>query len=107
MKDILQAIIDDKPLTDSHGTVLDVKSVLRRLGEGLPVQLKPLTTHRYVPVLAMPAGTLVLNSALADPKSAMSEAYNGRLPSERLVGILHVEIEPETLTLVKAEITKL
>ena len=68
---------------------------------------KPASIERFIPVLRMGAGTLVLTEAKTDRKYAVDDQYNGRGPSEKQAGVLHVKIHPETLELVSATLEKL
>lgn len=107
LQEILNAIIADKQLTNFHGEPLTTLQALRRLGEGLPVKVRPETQTRYIPIHRMPAGSVVMTNAVVDMGSVKSDAYNGRHGSEALVGALEVEFIPETLELVSAKIIKI
>lgn len=107
MKDILQAIIDDKQLEAAGGVPISHRTALHYLSRNLTVKVRPDTIKRCIPVLKMPAGSVVLTSAVTERESALDKRYNGQGPGEELAGILHVEIEPDSLRLVKAELEKL
>lgn len=107
MKDILQAIIDGKPLEAAGGLPISHRTALEYLSRGLTVKVRPDTIKRYIPVMRMPAGSIVLTSAVTYRESAMSKFYNGQMEGDTLAGILHVEIEPVSLKLVHAELEKL
>ena len=54
----------------------------------------------------MPAGSIYMNEGKIDLESAKDPAHNGKTQSDTLAGVLHVEIEPATMTLVKVEMVK-
>jgi hypothetical protein len=62
--------------------------------------------HRFVPVLKMPAGSIYMAEGKAALESAKDPAHNGKTQSDTLACVLHVEIEPTTMTLVKVEMVK-
>lgn len=107
MKDILQAIIDGKPLEAAGGLPISHKTALEYLSRGLTVKVRPDTIKRYIPVMRMPAGSVILTGAVVDRVSAMDSSYNGQREGDKLAGILHVEIEPVSLKLVHAELEEL
>ena len=47
-----------------------------------------------------------MNEGKIDLESAKDPALNGKAPLETLAGVLHVEIEPTTMTLVTVEMVK-
>ena len=106
MKDILQAIIDGKQLLTAGGVPIDHKIAISYLSRGLTVTIQPDTVHRFVPVFKMPAGSVYMSEAKVDLESAKDPAHNGKTQSDKLAGVLHVEIEPTTMTLVKVEMVK-
>ena len=69
-------------------------------------RVKPDTVHRFVPVFKMPAGSIYMNEGKIDLESAKNPDLNGKAPLETLAGVLRVEIEPDTMTLVKVEMVK-
>ena len=69
-------------------------------------RIKPETVHRFVPVFKMPAGSIYIAEGKIDLESAKDPAPNGKAPLETLAGVLHVEIESTTMTLVKVEMVK-
>ena len=69
-------------------------------------RIKPDTVHRFVPVFKMPAGSVYMSEAKVDLESAKDPAHNGKTQSDTLAGVLHVEIEPTTMTLVTVEMVK-
>ena len=106
MKDILQAIIDGKQLLAAGGVPIDHKTAISYLSRGLAVTVQPETVHRFVPVFKMPAGSVYMSVAKVDLESAKDPAHNGKARFDSLAGVLHVEIEPDTMTLVKVEMVK-
>lgn len=78
MKDILQAIIDGKPLEAAGGLPISHKTALEYLSRGLTVKVRPATIKRCIPVMRMPAGTIILTGAVVDRASAMDSSYNGQ-----------------------------
>ena len=103
MKDILQAIIEGKQLLTAGGSPIDHKTALNYLSRGLTVTIRPETVHRFVPVFKMPAGSVYMSEAKVDLESAKNPGFNGKTSYDKLAGVLHVEIEPTTMTLVKVE----
>ena len=47
-----------------------------------------------------------MSEAKVGLESAKDPAHNGKTQSDTLAGVLHVEIEPTTMTLVKVEMVK-
>ena len=54
----------------------------------------------------MPAGSVYMSEAKVDLESAKNPDFNGKARFVSLAGVLHVEIEPDTIKLVKAEMVK-
>ena len=107
MKDILQAIIDGKQLLTAGGVPIDHKIAISYLSRGLTVTIQPDTVHRFIPVFKMPAGSIYMGEVKFDLERAKDPAHNGKAPFDNtLAGVLHVEIEPTTMTLVKVEMVK-
>lgn len=106
MKDVLQAVINGKQLLAASGAPIDHKTALSYLSQGLPVTIQPDTVHRFVPVFKMPAGSIYMAEGKIDFTSAVSPDFNGVKQCDKLAGVLHVEIEPTTMTLVKVEMLK-
>ena len=69
-------------------------------------RIKPDTVHRFIPVFKMPAGSVYMSEAKVNLESAKDPDHNGKTQSDTLAGVLHVEIEPATMTLVKVEMVK-
>ena len=69
-------------------------------------RVKPETVHRFVPVFKMPAGSIYIAEGKVDLESAKNPDFNGKARFDALAGVLHVEIEPDTMTLVKVEMVK-
>ena len=69
-------------------------------------RIKPETVHRFVPVFKMSAGSIYMAEGKIDLESAKNPDFNGKAGFDTLAGVLHVEIEPTTMTLVKVEMVK-
>lgn len=67
----------------------------------------PDTQTRYFPIMKMPAGSVIMTSALVSLQACQNDVYNGRHGSEKFAGALEVEFIPETLELVSAKIIKI
>ena len=106
MKDILQAIIDGKQLLTAGGSPIEHKTALNYLSRGLTVTIRPETVHRFVPVFKMPAGSIYMAEGKIDFASAVNPDFNGMKSCDKLAGVLWLEIEPDTMKLVKAEMVK-
>ena len=106
MKDILQAIIDGKQLLAAGGAPIDHKTALNYLSRGLTVTIRPETVHRFVPVFKMSAGSIYMAEGKIDLESAKNPDFNEKARFDTLAGVLHVEIEPTTMTLVKVEMVR-
>ena len=110
--EILRAIADGKSVrytVNDSQAVLSAEDALRHLlnGGAVHLQVKPDPIQRFIPVHRMPAGSLVMTEAKTDRRYAIDDAYNGRGKSEKQVGVLCVEIDPDTLELVSASVEKL
>ena len=107
-RELLQAVLDGKELVGVVSNIpfnpQDLLHVIARQPTSLKV--KPDTVHRFVPVFKMPVGYIYMGEGKFDLESAKDSAYNGKVQSDKLAGVLHVEIEPATMTLVKAEMVK-
>ena len=107
-RELLQAVLDGKELvgvvSDTPHNSQDLLHAIARQPTSLKV--KPDTVHRFVPVFKMPAGSIYMSEAKVDLESAKDPAHNGKTQSDKLAGVLHVEIEPTTMTLVKVEMVK-
>ena len=107
-RELLQAVLDGKELVGvvsdtPHGSQ-DLLHAIARQPTNL--KIKPDTVHRFVPVFKMPDGSIFMNEGRIDLESAKNPDLNGKAPLEKLAGVLHVEIEPATMTLVKVEMVK-
>ena len=107
-RELLQAVLDGKELV---GVVSDTPHNSQNLLHAIARQpaslkIKPATVHRFVPVFKMPAGSVYMSEAKVDLESAKNPGFNGKAPFDKLAGVLHVEIEPDTMTLVKVEMVK-
>ena len=107
-RELLQAVLDGKELVGVvSGTPHDPQDLLHAIArQPTSLKIKPDTVHRFVPVFKMPAGSVYMNEAKIDLESAKDPVLNGKAPLETLAGVLHVEIEPDTMTLVKVEMVK-
>ena len=108
-RELLQAILDGKELvgvvSDTPHNSQDLLHAIARQPTSL--KIKPETVHRFVPVFKMPAGSIFMNEGKIDLESAKNPDLNGKAPFDNtLAGVLHVEIEPATMTLVKVEMVK-
>ena len=107
-RELLQAVLDGKELvgvvSDTPHNSQDLLHAIARQPTSL--KIKPETVHRFAPVFKMPAGSIFMNEGKIDLESAKNPDLNGKAPLENLAGVLHVEIEPATMTLVKVEMMK-
>jgi hypothetical protein len=106
MKEILQAIINGKQLLAASGAPIDHKTALSYLSQGLPVTIQPDTVRRFVPVFKMPAGSIYMGEGKIYLQNAKDPDFNGKAEFDTLAGVLLVEIEPTTMTLVKVVMLK-
>jgi hypothetical protein len=90
-------------------TDLSREGALRHLinGNSAHLRVKPIVVNRFIPVHRMPGGSIVMTEAKCERKYATDDAYNGRDPSEKQVGVIHAQIDSETLELVSASMEKL
>ena len=107
-RELLQAVLDGKELVGIvSDTPYDPQGLLHAIArQPTSLKVKPDTVHRFVPVFKMPAGSIYMGEAKVDLESAKNPGFNGKAPFENLAGVLHVEIEPTTMTLVKVEMVK-
>ena len=107
-RELLQAVLDGKELVGVvSGTSYDSQDLIHAIArQPASLKIKPDTVHRFVPVFKMPAGSIYMTEGKIDLESAKNPAINGKSPLETLAGVLHVEIEPATMTLVKVEMVK-
>ena len=107
-RELLQAVLAGKELvgvvSDTPHNSQDLLHAIARQPTSL--KIKPETVHRFVPVFKMPAGSVYMSEAKVDLESAKNPDFNGKAPFDTLAGVLHVEIEPTTMTLVKVEMVK-
>ena len=105
---LLQAVLDGKELVGVvSGTPHNSQDLLHAIArQPASLKVKPDTAHRFVPVFEMPAGSIYMSEAKVDLESAKNPGFNGKAPFDNLAGVLHVEIEPTTMTLVKVEMVK-
>ena len=90
-------------------TDLSREGALRHLinGNAAHLRVKPRVVSRFIPVHRMSGGSIVMTEAKRGYNDAVDDAYNGRGPSEKQVGVIHVQLDPETLELVSASMEKL
>ena len=107
-RELLQALLDGKKLVGVvSGTSYDSQDLIHAIArQPTSLKIKPETVHRFVPVFKMPAGSVYMSEAKVDLESAKNPGFNGKAPFDNLAGVLHVEIEPTTMTLVKVEMVK-
>ena len=107
-RELLQAVLDGKELVGAVSeTPYNSQDLLHAIArQPTSLKVKPDTVHRFVPVFKMPAGSIYMNEGKIDLESAKDPAHNGKTQSDTLAGVLHVEIEPATMTLVKVEMVK-
>ena len=107
-RELLQAVLDGKELVGVvSGTPHNSQDLLHAIArQPTSLKIKPETVHRFVPVFKMPAGSVYMSEAKVDLESAKNPDLNGKAPFDNPAGVLHVEIEPATMTLVKVEMVK-
>ena len=107
-RELLQAVLDGKELVGVvSDTAYDSQDLLHAIArQPTSLKIKPETVHRFVPVFKMPAGSIYMSEAKVDLESAKNPGFNGKAPFDNLAGVLHVEIEPTTMTLVTVEMVK-
>lgn len=107
-RELLQAVLDGKELVGVvSGTPYNSQDLLHAIArQPTSLKIKPDTVHRFVPVFKMPAGSIYMSEAKVDLESAKNPGFNGKTPFDKLAGVLHVEIDPATMTLVKVEMVK-
>ena len=107
-RELLQAVLDGKELvgvvSDTPHNSQDLLHAIARQPTSL--KIKPDTVQRFIPVFKMLAGSVYMSEGKIDLESAKDPAHNGKTPLDSLAGVLHVEIEPTTMTLVKVEMVK-
>ena len=107
-RELLQAVLDGKKLVGVvSDTPYDPQDLLHAIArQPTSLKIKPETVHRFVPVFKMPAGSIYIAEGKVDLESAKNPDFNGKARFDALAGVLHVEIEPTTMTLVKVEMVK-
>ena len=107
-RELLQAVLDGKELvgvvSDTPHNFQDLLHAIARQPTSL--KIKPETVHRFIPVFKMPAGSIYIAEGRIDLESAKDPDPNGKASFDKLAGVLHVEIEPDTMVLVKVEMVK-
>ena len=107
-RELLQAVLDGKELVGVvSDTPHDSQDLLHAIArQPTSLKIKPETVHRFVPVFKMLAGSIYMAEGKIVLESAKDPAHNGKTQSDKLAGVLHVEIDPTTMTLVKVEMVK-
>ena len=107
-RELLQAVLDGKELVGAvSNTQHNSQDLLHAIArQPTSLKIKPDTVHRFAPVFKIPAGGLYMAEGKFNLEKAKDPAHNGKARIETLVGVLHVEIEPTTMTLVKVEMVK-
>ena len=107
-RELLQAVLDGKELVGVvSGTPHNSQDLLHAIArQPTSLKIKPDTVHRFVPVFKMPAGSIYMAEGKIDLESAKNPDLNGQEWSDTLAGVLHVEIEPTTMTLVGVKMVK-
>lgn len=107
-RELLQAVLDGKELVGVvSGTPYNSQDLLHAIArQPTSLKVKPNTVHRFIPMFKMPAGTIYMSEGKIDYASAACPSLNGKAPFVKLAGVLHVGIEPTTMTLVKVEMVK-
>ena len=107
-RELLQAVLDGKELVGVvSGTPHNSQDLLPAIArQPSSLKIKPDIVHRFVPVFKMPAGSVYMSEGRIDLESAKNPGFNGKAPFDNLAGVLHVEIEPDTMTLVKVEMVR-
>ena len=106
----VQRQYDNKWMDQSTEGVLRVCAELQSIGKeylSSYVRVKPPLVERFIPVHRMPGGGIFMPESKCGRKFAIDDAYNCRNPMDKLVGVLHVQLDPETLELVSASMEKL
>lgn len=102
---LLQAILDGKTIVGVVSrepcSTQDLLAAVARQPASLAI--KPDTVHRFIPVLKMPAGSIYMAEGKIDFASAVNPDFNGMKSCDKLAGALYVELEPDTLKIIKAE----
>lgn len=102
---LLQAILDGKTIigvvSREPYSPQDLLAAVARQPTSLAI--KPAPVHRFIPVFKMPAGSIYMAEGKIDFASAVNPDFNGMKSCDKLAGVMYVEIEPDTMKLVKAE----
>ena len=109
---LLRALAEGKTLCykgDNDLTDLSKEGALRHLinGNAAHLRVKPRVVNRFIPVHCMPGGSIVMTEAKCERKYATDDAYNAARAWVKQVGVIHVQLDPETLELVSASMEKL
>lgn len=69
-------------------------------------RVKPTNVVRYCAVAQMPAGTIYVTDGKTADGFAASRAFNGVTTSDKIVGLVRLEFNPDTAELVSATMEK-
>jgi len=107
-RELLQAVLDGKELVGVvSGTPHNSQDLLPAIArQPTSLKVKPDTVHCFVPVFKLSGGSIYMAEGKTALESAKHLGFNGRARYDMLAGVLHVEIEPTTMTLVKVEMVK-
>ena len=107
-RELLQAVLDGKELVGVvSDTPYDPQYLLHAIArQPTNLKIKPDTVHSFVPVFKMLAGGIYMTEGKFDLESAKNPDFNRKTQSDKLACVLHVEIEPTTMTLVKVEMVR-
>ena len=107
-RELLQAVLDGKELVGVvSGTPHNSQDLLHAIArQPTSLKIKPDTVHRFVPVFKMSAGSIYMAEGKIDLENAKNPDFNGKARFDTLAGVLHVEIDPTTMTPVKVEMMK-
>ena len=106
-REILQAILDGETLVNHAGVKINHYSALQELASRHVVKVKQRPVQRFIPVIRMPAGTVYISEGKCAKSIAYDPELNGTSIGDRLAGVLHVEIDPDTLELVSVKMEKI
>ena len=71
------------------------------------MKVKQRPVQRIIPVIRMPAGTIYMPGGKFDKDAAYDPGFNGTSTDDKLVGVLCVEIDPDTLELASVRMEKI
>lgn len=111
---LIRAVLDGKTAQFRRsGRWCDMPSTARTVADlatwseySTALRIKPYAVVRWHPILKMPGGSLVIASGriskkdASDPHSFPRDQWNS---ADKLVGVLRIELDPDTLQVVTAE----